>query len=307
MTLWGSPWDGRDRAPLRIAIAVVAGLSQAVEAFQVGWQSRDPVRYPPTGSLSRWLAELPGAAWILLAVVLAGLVGVARDRRPIASALLALAAAAVLSEWQTQIFGSPSRNAFFPGAVLLGWTLGQAWAHNVERAPGRDLRERLGEAGALGCLAAGYVGSGLSKLLTTGVSWADGAQVRALVLEQQPIANWGWLASYRAAIIDAHEVAIAASIATLVIETGAFLLLFGPRLRAVWGGLLLLLHVNITLLNTMPYVAASLLIIALCLRPGGGHDAPSRPARFPLQMVVLLVCIVVAAWALTPLGWRATG
>jgi len=308
--IWASAWDGRERRPLRLGLAIIVGLSQAVEAFQVGWQSQDAARYPPTGALSTVLARVPGAAWFLLLGILIGLWGVARDRRPVASAVGVLVLAAVLSEWQTEIFGSPSRNAFFPGAALLGWTLGQVWALNVRPKADLELRERLAEAGALGCLAAAYVGSATSKLLTTGLAWADGAQVRALVLQQQPLSDWAWLTAYRNAVIETPELAIAASIATLVIEGGALLLLFGPRLRAVWALLLIGLHVNITMLATMPYVGATLLL-ALFGLPWPGLRTNVGPRRdegptLPLPMAVLLGCLVVAAWSLQSLGWRAT-
>lgn len=309
MKPWGTAWDGASRAPLRVGLVAIAGLSQAIEAFQVNWQAQDPERYPPTGELSRWLASVPGAAWMLLALICVGLLGVGRDRRPIVAGLWALGWAAVFSEWQTQIFGSPSRNAFFPGAVLFGWTLGQIWATSLRAPASRAFRERLGEAGALGCLAAAYVGSALSKLIATGSSWADGAQVRALVLQQQPLADWIWLVGVRNALIENPELAIAASIATLVIEGGAFLLLFGPRLRLAWGALLVGLHAAIALVNTMPYVAASLLLVLFCVpwrrvRTSTLDDPQGR--LLPGHVVLLLVCIVVAAWALGPLGWSAS-
>lgn len=303
--IWASSWDGASRAPLRIGVAATVAVSQAVEAYQVAWQAGDP-RYPPSGALSQSLVDMPQVAWVLWVVTAIALLGVAFDRRPIVAGAVALVSSAVLSEWQTQIFGSPSRNAFFPGAVLLGWTLGQTWAVNVGSA--RALRERLAEAGAVGCIAAAYVGSALSKLLATGVGWADGVQVRALILEQQPLANWAWLASYRAAFVESDAMAVAASIATLVIEGGAFLLLFGPRLRFFWALLLLGLHVNITLLNTMPYVGASLLLLLLCVpwkrKPS---PEPRLVSTAPLPMFVLLGGLVVAAWALSGFGWRATG
>jgi len=308
MKLWGSAWDGTSRAPLRLGLVGITAASQAVEAFQVNWQAQEPLRYPPTGELSRWLSTIPGAPWFLFGLVCIGLLGVARDRRPIAAGLWALGWAAVLSEWQTQIFGSPSRNAFFPGAVLFGWTLGQIWAASLQASATRTFRERLAEAGALGCLAAGYVGSALSKLIATGASWADGAQVRALVLQQQPLAAWPWLASLRDALIEDPQLAAVASVATLVIEGGALFLLFGSRLRLFWGILLLGLHTAIALINTMPYVGASLLVLLFCVpwrRAGLPIDEDPTGPLLPGHVVVLLLCIVVAAWALAPLGWRA--
>ncbi len=309
MKLWGSAWDGGSRAPLRLGLVVIVGLSQLTEAVQVNGQSQDPQHYPPTGALSRWLSDVPGAPWVLLMLLCVGLLGVARDQRPIAAGLWALGWAAVLSEWQTQIFGSPSRNAFFPGAVLFGWTLGQIWAASVRGSASREFRERLAEAGALGCLAAAYAGSALSKLISTGPAWADGAQVRALVLQQQPLADWTWLATLRDAVIENVELAVVVSVATLVIEGGAFLLLFGPRLRLLWGALLLGLHAAITLLNTMPYVGASLLLMLFCVpwRRAGTAATDDPPGRsLPVHVCVLLLCIVVAAWGLAPLGWSAS-
>ena len=339
--LWGSWWDGRSRAALRIGIPAIMAVEQLVEAWQVAAQAADPTRFPPSGALSRALASTPAAAWGLYAMILLGLVLVARDRSPVKAGLWALAWAALLSEWQTQIFGSPSRNAFFPGAALLGWVLGQLWATTVlERSPHaasrdvsthRDLRERLGEAGALACIAAAYVGSCTSKLLAAGASWADATQVRALILWQEPLAEWTWLLAWRDAIAEDPALARAAALATLVIEGGALLLLLGPRLRLVWSMLLVGLHASITLLCTMPYLEPCALLVLLAVpwpaaAAAGGVQAPSRteathvtegvtgavtegedplerPA-LPLAMAVALGCVVLLAWAVAPFGWR---
>lgn len=328
--LWSSWWDGRSRAPLRIGLPAIMGIEQLVEAWQVAAQAADPTRFPPSGALSQALAGVPGAAWGIYAMIVLGLVAVARDRSPVRAGLWALAWAALLSEWQTQIFGSPSRNAFFPGAALLGWVLGQAWASAVLERGGaagpdparhRELRERLGEAGALGCIAAAYVGSCTSKLLAAGTSWADATQVRALILWQEPLADWSWLHAWRDAIVHDPALGRAAAIATLVIEGGALLLLFGPRLRLLWSALLLGLHASITLLCTMPYLEPVALLAVLVVPwarlfgvqplahardadgPAGG-DALERPA-LPLAMAVALGCVVLLAWALAPFGWRS--
>ena len=309
---WASYWDGRSRAPLRIGIAAIAAVVLFVESWQIDWQARDPIRFPPSGVLAETLATIPGAAWILYALVLVGLVALALDRRPIAAGLWAIAWAALQSEWQTQIFGSPSRNAFFPGAVLLGWVLGQAWARLVAHESGtstsRAFRERLAEAGALACIAAAYVGSCLSKLLAAGLAWADGTSVRALVLWQQPLADWAWLAAYRQTILDVPALASVASIVTLAIEGGAFLLLFGPRLRMLWAALIVGLHLNITLLCTMPYLEP-MALLALFVVPWPGlralaePPAPEQPA-IPRRVKAMLVAVVVLAWLLQPWGWR---
>lgn len=312
---WASFWDGRSRAPLRIGIAAIAAVVLFVESWQIDWQARDPIRFPPSGELAETLATIPGAAWTIYLLVLVGLVALALDRHPIAAGLWAIAWAALQSEWQTQIFGSPSRNAFFPGAVLLGWVLGQAWARLVAYESGttisREFRERLAEAGALGCIAAAYVGSCLSKLVAAGLAWADGTSVRALVLWQQPLADWAWLSAYRHAILDVPALASVASVATLVIEGGAFLLLLGPRLRMLWAALIVGLHLNITLLCTMPYLEPMALLALIAvpwprivgMRVLVEPPAPEQPA-IPRRVKAMLVALVVLTWLLQPWGWR---
>lgn len=330
---WRSCWDGRSRTALRIGLPAIMAIEQLVEAWQVAAHAADSERFPPAGALSRLLASTPTAAWAIYAMILLGLVAVARDRAPVKAGLWALAWAALQSEWQTQIFGSPSRNAFFPGAALLGWVLGQLWASTVlaragslaareasSRARGRELRERLGEAGALGCIAAAYVGSCTSKLLAAGASWADAGQVRALLLWQEPLADWAWLLAWRDAIIEDPSLGRAAAIVTLVVEGGALCLLLGPRLRLLWTALLCGLHLSITLLCTMPYLEPIALLGLLVVpwpRLAGvqapshanatmvtkGEDPLDRPA-LPVAMVVILACVVLFAWAVAPFGWR---
>lgn len=331
--LWRSWWDGRSRAALRVGLPAIMALEQLVEAWQVAAQAADPERFPPSGALSRLLGSTPLAAWAIYAMILLGLVAVARDRAPVRAGLWALGWAALQSEWQTQIFGSPSRNAFFPGAALLGWVLGQLWASAVLeragslaagdgsiRARSRELRERLGEAGALGCIAAAYVGSCTSKLIAAGASWANAGQVRALLLWQEPLAEWAWLAAWRDAILEDPALARAAAITTLVVEGGALLLLLGPRLRLLWTALLWGLHLSITLLCTMPYLEPMALLGLLAVpwprlvgvqapsqanatRVTKGEDPLDRPA-LPVAMAVILACVVLFAWAVAPFGWR---
>ena len=311
---WASFWDGYDRTTLRIGLCLAAGLELLVECSQVAWQSRDLAHYRKGGALAGALVQVPGAAWILFGLIAIGLAHVAVDRRPVLAGLWTLLWAAVLSEWQTQIFGSPSRNAFFPGAALLGWVLGQAWARELDRGAGgssRANRERIGEAGALACIAAAYVGSCASKLVATGGAWADGMQVRALIVRQQPLVQWPILLDWRDAIIDSPALAAASATATLVIEGGAFLLLFGPRLRATWAVALIGLHTSILLLCTMPYLEPMVLLGLLALpwpqltrKRRILDDAEFDSTGLPWRMLAVLTGLVALAWLLAPWGWR---
>ncbi len=329
--MWSSYWDGYSRAPLRIGIATIAILEFAVEAWAVASMAADPAHFPATGPLSGALQGLPWAAWAIYALVAVGLLGLATNRRPITGAVWALAWMLLLSQWQTQLFGSPSRNAFFPGAALLGWTLGSVWARALpnalaETSSALRIRERLAEAGALGCIGAAYAGSATSKLLAAGATWADASQVRALVLWQSPVATWGWLLDYRQALLVSPGYARLAAIATLTIEMAGLLLIFGKRLRLVAAVALLGLHVNIILLCTMPYLEPMALLLLLALpwpqllrsaRVGGdGSPAPEGArdphselllptrANLPPRVLALLLALAALGWILAPYGWR---
>jgi len=316
--MWSSYWDGYSRAPLRIGVATIALLEFAVEAWAVASMVADPAHFPATGPLSLGLQGLPYLAWGIYALVAAGLLALATDRRPIAGATWALAWMLLLSQWQTQLFGSPSRNSFFPGAAVLGWTLGSVWARALQgsladSSAARSIRERLAEAGAIGCIGAAYVGSATSKLLSAGVTWADASQVRALVLWQSPVATWGWLLDYRQTLLMNPGYAQIAAVATLTIELAGLLLLFGKRLRLLAAIAILSLHVNIILLCTMPYLEPMALLLLLALPwpqifravhdPKDRSLVPTR-AALPRRVLALLTLLAALGWILAPFGWR---
>lgn len=301
-------WDRCDRAPLRLGLAAIAALQWALEASQLAWQIHDHAHYREGGALAQALARIPGAAWMLWALATIGLVQLARDRRPVFAGAWALTCFAVLSAWQTQVFGSPSRNAFFPGAALLGWVLGQLWVAAPHDDENRGLRERMGEAGAIACIAAAYVGSATSKLWVGGLAWADGAMLRALVIKQAPLASWDWLVAIREAIAGSPSLGRALGLATLVIEGGGWLLLLGRGLRTAWALAIVGLHLSITLLCTMPYLEPMALLGLLALPwPRWLHrrgDDDDRGSAQPLPAVSVLLAMVGLAWLLAPWGWR---
>lgn len=315
---WGSWWDGRSRAPLRVGLAVIAGLVFVSQVVVLSRMAADRAHFGDTGPMHRLLAQAPWLPWLAIAALAPGLWAVARDRRPVAGGAWALGWMSLLSFMHTEFLGSPARNTFFPGVALLGWLLGLVWAREAG-GPGltRDARERFAEAGALACIAAGYVGSASSKLITSGLSWADASTVRALILWQQPFARWPWLLEYRELLLQHGGLARAASASALVIEAGAFFLLFGPRLRLAWTALIIGLHTNIFLLCTMPYPEPMLLLLLFALPWGrwrrGAPAAAEAPGdaealeapRIPWTMGWILGALVAIGWLLAPLGWRA--
>lgn len=312
--LAGSPYDGHDRAPLRVGLAVIAGVVFLAETRTVVQMLEDPhfrAAYAVPTS--------PALAWGLFALVVLGLVLHALDRWALAAGAVALGGMTGISLWQTSLFGSPSRNSFFPGAMLFGWVLGQLWAHllagdDARGAGGRPLRERLAEAGAVGCLAAAYVGSASSKLLKTGLAWVNPDQLRWLLLAQEPLARWSWLTAYRNAILENPSLASALALLTLIVEGGAVVLLFGPRLRLFWGVLILGLHLNILLLCTMPYLEPMTLVLLFAIPwptllrrprlddPVGERRPELLKTDLPDRVWLALSAVVIAGWLL-PGGW----
>lgn len=314
--LCGSPYDGYNRATLRVGLSLVAAVVFFFEVWSVAGMLQDAHFH-----VSSSVPSAPWMAWSLALVVLGGLALVALDRWVILAGSAVLLAMLGISLWQISLFGSPSRNSFFPGAVLFGWIAGQAWARILGGAgaagpEGRAFRERFAEAGAMGCLAAAYVGSACSKLIASGVGWVNHHQLRWLILAQEPIASWHWLLAYRNTILESPTFASFLAFLTLVVEGGGFFFLLGPRLRFLWGLAILGLHLHILLLCTMPYFEPVALVLiftipwpALLRRPPVVDSFSERHpgllrVDIPDPVWILLSAIIVLGWLL-PRGWTA--
>jgi hypothetical protein len=256
-----SAFEGASRAPLRVGLALMTGVEIVGQTMDLHSQMVNSLYVSGKGPLLRFV---PPNAFVLasvLAVGLAGLFAFARDRRPIVGGLATLACMALLSEWITERFGSTPHNMFYPGGMLLGWIAGLWYARLAAREGlGGVDREQLAEAGAIGVLAALYVGSGVSKVLNGGIGWADLTTMRSTILAQQCLGGWTWVEAYRSAIVEHPRLAQSLAAGALGIELGGFLLLVNRSLRIVWGLLILGLHVNILLLCTIPYVEPMVLV-----------------------------------------------
>ncbi len=316
-----SPYDGYSRTPLRVGLAVIAGIVFFAEAYSVADMTHDVHYAHNTAGLLHDVSMNPSMAWMLFALLAAGLVLLALDRFPIIAGAWAIGWMSVLSLWQVSMFGTPSRNSFFPGAMLFGWVLGLGWARVIggkeALAPeGRVFRERLAEAGAMACIAAGYTSSALSKLFAEGFDWINTSQVRWLIFAQQPLAQWPWLVAYRNLVLESPSVAWFSAFMTIVVEFGGFFLLFGPRMRLVWTAMIWALHINIILLCVMPYFEPMALLLLFSApwsrifrRPRMEDPLLARRPELmrpdiPDTMWLILSAIIVLAWII-PWGWRA--
>lgn len=317
---YGSPYDGFSRTPLRVGLAVISGIVFLGEAWSVAVMTRDSHYAQSPGPL-HLLPSTPASAWSIFALIVAGLVCFALDQRSLLAGIGSLFWMSVLSVWQRELFGTPSRNCFFPGVMLFGWVLGLVWARLVagkaaEQPEGRAFRERIAEAGAMAGIAAGYTSSALSKLFAAGFAWINPHQVRWLVLAQEPLGQWSWLTAYRNLVVESPSVAWFSALMTIVIEGGGFFLLFGPRWRLLWTGMIWALHINIILLCVMPYLEPMALLLVFAVpwprifkRPRVEDSLLVQKPELmkvdmPDAMWILLTAIVVLSWIL-PIGWRA--
>jgi len=317
---YGSPYDGYSRASLRVGLAAIAGIVFWGEAYTVADMTRD-AHYAHAAGPLHLLPNSQVSAWFLFALIVGGLLFFALDLRGVIAGTWTLVWMSFLSFWQRELFGTPSRNSFFPGVMLFGWVLGLVWARilagkEADQPVGRVFRERLAEAGAMACIAAGYTSSAWSKLFAAGLDWINPHQVRWLVLAQEPLGPWAWLAAYRNLVLDNPGVAWFSALMTIVVEGGGFFLLFGPRWRLLWTGLIWALHINIIVLCVMPYLEpmALLLLFAVpwprILKQNRVEDPllAQRPELMkpdmPDAMWLILAAVVVLSWVL-PIGWRA--
>ncbi len=319
MTAAASGWDGRSRAPLRVALATVV-------LFDVGLVALFVARNPPDArsrSLApSWLIALGGhplrTACVALVAAVA-LVSFARGRAIVSSAFVALASLAVLNESLAALVGGPMRFLYFGGACLLGWTVGYAASRAATQVgvPARD--ERVAERTTLAVLAAAYVNAAVSKIGESGFHWFEPRHLQFVVLGHHNFADESWVGRFAHLVVGSDTLAAALSGATLVIQLGAPLLLVGMRSRFAWSLLLLGFHLNVLLLAHILFLQSMLLLVAFCwpwgrwlsrwvpARDDGSASEPVSPApreRGVLRVSAAIVAVaVVAAWTLPIRGY----
>jgi hypothetical protein len=253
-----SPYDGLPRRSLRIGLSAIAGVTLLTQALSSHFARPGPGAHATTLPLQ--LVQQDAVAVPLTLAGLAALVLFARKPAQILPGAVALAIMTILSESHTALTGSTSHFQFAPAATLLGWLCGLVYAWCLERrrasaaeAPRVD-GEALAEAGAVAVLAATYVNAGASKLLQSGVAWADGATLDAAILSLHRVDDGSALGAYARWLVEHPGASRAFGAASLIIEAGAFLYVARPWLRMLWGALILSFHVNVALLLGIPYV-----------------------------------------------------
>jgi hypothetical protein len=258
----GSPWAGLARWPLRAGLAAVCAVDVVSLAAELRGAGAGPLAHPGAPG---WLLGLGGRvapAAALAALALVALALFCAGRRSITVAIAAgavgLGALALLTEACAALAGGPARNRFLSGAMLLGWIVGLLWAR-LHAIGDRARAERLGEAGAAAALAATYAAAGLSKLLAAGAGWADAAHLRAVILSHRGPSGIAALDGYVRLVVEHPSLARALAGAAVAIQAGSLLYLAHPRLRMLWGALIIGFHLNVQALTGIGYYEATFL------------------------------------------------
>lgn len=324
---FSSYWEGRSRAGLRIGLVLIVMLEYVFNLIFLYGTAHDSFFIPKEHYL---LDLVPFSFWTAVALLVVGvtaLIAILRDRRPLSWGVVIMICMALVEEYTLEIEGSPSHNFFYPGSMLFGWLAGLAFARECERqgasgASSGALREATAEAGAIGVLAALYVGSGVSKLLEAGLGWVDPFHLRATLLMQKGLADGPWVTALRELVIQHPLLSQYLSAAALVIELGGFVLLFRRPLRLLWGLLILGFHLQVFVLAGIPYLEPMLLVPlftfpwpAIADRVAGrrvavlppterpaGDDGSARLVLPPRRALVVALLVMSAAWLL-PVRW----
>ena len=205
-----------------------------------------------TGSVLGTFNEVLSRAPVRGVVVLIGVVGAVRfGRTPgrLWAGLLSLGALMLLSTAHAQLFGSPWRHLYYSGLCLSGWLLGLA----VSRRRGLPADESYARIGSTALLGAAYLNAGISKLVYGGWDWVYGLPIQAVVVAQDGLVADSIVSAYRSWVVATPTVAGLFSVATIVFELAAPLMIGGGKTRRCAALGLLAMHLNILVLTHILY------------------------------------------------------
>jgi hypothetical protein len=283
----------------------------AVLATRSLWSLR-PTEISDSGAPT-WLLSLGSNRPALIALlVLSVAFSIAFAWRPgrIAAGLGAIVSVGTLVEAQSALLDGPMRFLFFSGAALTGWMAGLSFARwqglDVQNADGERATEALAEQGAVGALAACYLGSVSSKLEATGLRWAVDGGLSSTIAAQH---SWGKLSllDSLASFALAHPwLPHTLAAITMVAQASAILLPFSRAGRALSATLLLSFHLGVSLFTPILFSQAMILLLAfsypwprwLSKLRGNTVDPPTIRAT-PRALAlggVLVAMVVTVAW-----------
>jgi hypothetical protein len=303
--------DDRTLAFLRRAVAVVAAIDATSMAVRTVLDAPVHRSWIAAAGWAGVLADQPAVVAAIGAVTLALIALFALRRGSWAPGLAALAGLRVQHEVFAATRGIFYENYYQTGAFLLGWVGGALVARAAGARP-RESRaqllwsERLSVTGGTAMLAATWMNAGISKLRSTGLSWADGDEIRLVALRHFAPGHATWRLPLVEWVVARPSVAAALAVSTLVFELGAFGLLFGPRVRAACATALISFHVGTFLLSGIFFVDAVALAALVSypwiplvdrLRGRRRDEGPAPAAWAPSPASLRRAALAVAAGA----------
>ncbi|MCB9727260.1 MAG: hypothetical protein H6744_00435 [Deltaproteobacteria bacterium] len=256
----------------------------------------------------------PWLIWLIAAVALGGIVDFARRRDGLLGGIIYLVAMAVLDRGFAAAHGTFGLRFYFSGLLLLGWIVGRIAARvlglDPRRSPAERLEvERFAATAALALFTTAYVNACASKLLAPDLTWHDADHLRLVILSR--MMPEGTLSHALQAFLVSHPNAVRfLNVYTLIIEGGAPLLLLGPRIRMVWGTLLLSFHLGVYLSLQIFWGSAIYLVTLLGFpwhrlpwlsarlgpAPAPLTAAPAASRARPLLVFAPLALALLALW-----------
>jgi hypothetical protein len=252
---------------------------------------------PEAPSLFKWLFSSQPLQFVLLGILVVAMLQFARRRRALLWGTVALVIGAFESESRIALNGQYEMEFAGVGAVLAGWLFGLAFA----RDSGDTLSEETAAAGARGVFAAMYLAAGIDHVRW----WVDARYLMVSAVVRGPFdSDVQPFVGFHLQHPLVPKVMVFAGIG---VELASFLFLLGPRIRAVWGTAVVLLHLYAYLLLDLKYVDPPALALAFSYRwvrptlaPESG-PAPSlaKPLTRSLGRIGALGAVVLfaASWA----------
>jgi hypothetical protein len=191
-----------------------------------------------------FLAHPVAGIALTLAYAVAVVAFVSRIRPGLTAGIAAVLLALATHLYESQLpVGIGRHNAsLLPGAVLSAYAL----AHVLTRRRDTDTRDWFGiEAGA-GIVAAGYVLAGSSKLLGSGIAWAEGSNL-ALHIATHSYSGVAFMRPLRLWVADNHSLCTVLGAGTLLLEC-SFALFVLREARKPYALLATAMHSCISLL-----------------------------------------------------------
>jgi hypothetical protein len=244
------------------------------------------------------LVSAPAVCALVVLVGVAGAVAFARAPGRLAQGAVAFAALAVLSTVHARLFGSPWRHLYYSGLCLSGWLLGL----EVTRRRGTPTDESYAFTGSVALLSAAYLNAGISKMVFGGAGWLSGLPIQEVIVGQDGLVADGLLAAYRVWAVT-PAVSCLFSVATVVFELAAPLMLVGRRTRATVALGLFTMHANIYVLTDILYWESMVFLLVFGLWPdepttevaaAPAIALPSDGRSYVVTGGVLALCALVA-------------